>query len=1110
MPASSLPVGYTGSPVDLTGRTRDLIVIALLGICFLLSGVAALVYQTAWTRQFALVFGTSELAVATVLAAYMGGLAMGAWLAGKWLARIRRPVLAYAALELGIGASALLLVPALIQASHRLLRLLFGGQPAPPDSADAALSLFHLAGAFVALAVPTVLMGATLPMLARHAVRVEEQIGSRIGMLYALNTTGALAGALATAFWLLPTFGLTWSIRVAAGVNVLVFVFAALLARQLRTHEPALPGEARNGTTSFHSEPARGGIPASGCTLADAPASAATPVPADAPVAASAPASTGLPAYRWIPALMLFSGAVSFFHEVLWTRMLSHVLGSSTQAFGVMVASFLAGIALGGAAGAPIARTQRRSAIAFVLCQIACAFAGGGAFLILGEYIPPFGDPRAAFYGAALLMPLTFSIGMTFPLAVRVLASDATDAPRASARVFAWNTVGAIAGALAAGFVIIPWLRFEGAIRLAVAGNCVLAILAAWLFSRRERKLALATTFCAIALVAFLRPGPPDLLLRASPLNIRSDGRIVHYDVGRSASVVVLEQDGALFLRTNGLPEAMIETSGSPPSVSGESWLTPLAVLARPRTRDMLIVGYGGGSVVENVPPSVRHIDVIELEPEVLAANDAIRSLRKRDPRADSRVNLVVNDARGALNLTSRKYDAIVSQPSHPWTAGASHLYTLEFMRLAREHLNDGGVFVQWMNAAFLTEDLLRSLSATLLDVFDAVRVYRPDPRTLLFVASTHALDVEASLAATGKPLSSSPSHYARVGINTLEDVVAALALDTQGVRALASGAPLITDDHNRMATSSPSLSGAGLSPEALGRMIAIYDPLQDPESWIYRDLRDRLSFSYIARRQQTFATVDASAVDRIAAMADALGAGNASGAAVQITLFEARGEPDAARDLARRATHVFPQSQILRQLYLRPWIGALARGTASREIAAEAHALRSPAMEVLRGTQMEGERDFEGLRELDPALAGISWTDPWKLEALQLRAAWRGRVASGDERRALGNECITLVDEAIVVQPTLILYQDRARCALAAGRTDALIESLWAFGQGLYATSLRLTREDRERTKRDLRTVVNLLETVLSGRPPDASQTRRAREVIGALSENIHRLEQL
>src|SRR5262245_21640172 len=176
----------------------------LLCACFVLSGIAALVYQTAWTRQFAIVFGTSELAVATVLAAYMGGLALGALLAERFLPRVTRPVLTYALLELGIALSAMFVVPFMLWLANKGLLSMFGGQPSPPDSAHAGTTTFYLLSAFAALALPTTLMGATLPLLARYAVSEEQQIGRRIGLLYVMNTVGAVFGALFTAFALLP------------------------------------------------------------------------------------------------------------------------------------------------------------------------------------------------------------------------------------------------------------------------------------------------------------------------------------------------------------------------------------------------------------------------------------------------------------------------------------------------------------------------------------------------------------------------------------------------------------------------------------------------------------------------------------------------------------------------------------------------------------------------------------------------------------------------------------------------------------------------------------------------------------------------------------------
>jgi spermidine synthase len=1080
MPATGLRAHRTGSrlvqhqsdaPGAVASESSDFALTAVLAACFLLSGVAALIYQTAWTRQLALVFGTSELAVATVLAAYMGGLALGAWLAERWLHRIRRPVLVYAGLELGIGGSALLLVPALLLGSDWALRALLGGQASPPDSTQAATSFFYLLSAFVALALPTVLMGATLPILARQAVRSERQVATRVGFLYSMNTAGAVLGALFSAFVLLPSLGLANTVRVAAAINVVVFVCAAATARQ--TSAPSF--DTADGLPSERAR-VRFGLERS---------------------------------VVWILPLMLLSGAVSFFHEVLWTRMLSHVLGSSIHAFAVMVASFLAGIALGGGAGAFIARRRQWAIPAFALSQLACAIAAATAFLVLTRYVPsPNRLAGTASYGALLLLPLSSFIGMTFPVAVRILAERPDEAASASARVYAWNTVGAIAGALLAGFVVIPWLRFEGAIRVAVCASGLLGIAAVWMLARPSRSWALGLTVAAAAVCALFRPPVPELLLRASPLNIQNHGRILYYDVGRSSSVVMLEQDGGLLLRTNGLPEAMMDMRGTPASFSGEFWLSPLAVIARPRTDSMLVVGYGGGVVLEAVPPSVRSVDVIELEPLVIEANRATRSYRKRDPLADPRVRIISNDARGALNLTDRKYDAIVSQPSHPWTAGASHLYTLQFLQQARAHLNDGGVFVQWMNVTFVDEDLLRSLAATLLATFDDVRLYRPDPSTLVFLASTAPLDVEQELASTGTPLTYAPVHYAQLGIYSVEDLVASLAADSDGVRALGAGAPLITDDKNRMATSSVYDFGGGLAPAAMGAVLAAYDPLRHSDSWVYAAFRDRMSFDYIARRLSQFVAVDSSVADRIDAIATILGS-TEQGYAVRVTALAARDNAQASRRAAREGLELYPQSQVLRYLYVQPDIGALVGDSASPDVAAAAEKLSEPAAAVLLAAKFSIARDWKSIAQLDPLLAQAKWTDPWKFDALQARADWRGRVVTAGARERIANECITLLDEAIAMQPTPAFFGLRARCARAAGRKDVLLESLWRLGRSTFRRSLNSGAPERAKARQEIEQMIGVLTASIPQADADSGvDPQRFQEVLDALGDNIRRLE--
>jgi spermidine synthase len=1020
----------SSTPEAVNHRRATGATLLLLCACFVLSGIAALIYQTAWTRQFAIVFGTSELAVATVLAAYMGGLALGAWLAERFLPRVTRPVLTYALLELGIALGAMFAVPFLLWLANLALVALFGGQASPPDSDHAGTTLFYLVSAFAALALPTTLMGATLPMLARYAVAEEAQIGRRIGLLYAMNTAGAVFGALLTAFFLLPELGLTHTIWFGAALNVLVFLLAAALSQRVAGKSRPRHYTSSAGTQPSH-QPGR------------------------------EPTFDRVPAPGWVLPLMLLAGAVAFFQEVLWTRMLAHVVGSSIHAFGVMVASFLTGIALGGGIGAALGKTRERATYALGAALIAAAAAAGIAYLQLDRSMPQTGGllqnvrdlgfmrvPMNALLSGLLLLPMTIAIGMTYPLAVRVLARDAGDAAPASARVYAWNTVGAILGSLAAGFVLIPALKYEGAIRTAVYASAALGIAAFWLLLPFQRSRAIVGAVVSALVIlgcAIFAPQAPMQLLRTSPLNVDNAGRILFYDIGRSASVVVLSQDGGLALRTNGLPEALMDTPGSVPRFSGEYWLSPLAVIARPQARDMLIVGYGGGVVIEGVPPSVQRIDVIELEPKVLDANRASAGLRRRDPLTDTRVNIVLNDARGALRLTDHRYDAIVSQPSHPWTAGASHLYTREFMQLAHDHLTPAGVFVQWMNVIFMDEDLLRSLTATMLSVFTEVRVYRPDPNTIIFLASDQPLALERQLATTGLPLRDAPLHYARFGINNTEDLVCALMLDSEGARQIASNAPLITDDDNRIATSSVYEQGRGMTGESSGRILAAYDPLQRPDSEIYSSLRPYLSFPYIARRNGVFVLIDPSLTDRVGRMSQILG-DSAEGEYARAYFYRMRREFQRSTELMRLAIDQYPGDAALRQEFLRNHFGALARGEATPEIGEVAARLDGPSRELLVAANQAVKSDWRAVAMADHRLAEIPWGDAWYPEALELRVNWRTRVTTSGQTRRYGDEAIPMIDRVATMNPTLNLFGMRARAGFAAQRPGVVIESVSSY----------------------------------------------------------------
>jgi len=990
-------------------------------VCFLLSGFAGIVYQIGWARQFALVFGTTEVAVTLVLAAYMAGLGLGAWLVQRFLPLINRPVRVYAVLELIVGASAVVLVPAVAAASDWLQRTWVGNQfELPGVDQLSGISFIYGGCAFAALVIPTVCMGATLPLLSRQVVQTDRQTGRRVGMLFTFNTAGAVLGALATTNSLLPNLGLTRTIWTAAALNIVAAALALTVAQ---------PTTRRR--TGF----------------------------AVAWEAASRASFSRPPSPTWILPLMLLSGTAALFHEILWTRLLTQVLGSSLQAFGNILAGALGGLALGAAVGSALARDRRVAIPAFVAAEVACGLAAVAAYEMIGPH------PLSAL-GA---IPIAFFSGATFPLAVRILAKRAEDAAPAAARVYAWNTLGAILGALLGGFWWVPALRFEGSIQLAVWLSILTAVGAIWLLVKPARTPAISLTVI-LAGAIFFQPSPPTQMLRASPLPIDSSGRILYYAVGRSSSVVVLGQHGSLAFRTNGLPEAVVETKGAAPHMSGEKWLLPLAALSHAPLADLLLVGYGGGVALEDVQDDIKQVDVIEIEPRVLDANEAVRGLRKNEPLADRRVRVVINDARSALNLTRHRYDAIVSQPSHPWTAAASHLYTREFMMQAREHLNDGGVFVQWMNISFMDEALLRSFAATVLDVFADARLYRPDPYTLIFVASK------------GRDRYQPPSGNAfqAVGINTPEDILVALAADGQALHRLSAGAPLITDDRNRMAT--VSAQTGSLTLEATDRLLAAYDPLRVPNPGFQS--------SYIARRLSMLG-----ARDRLSVLAAATDPQSQAGYEVNAARLEAEGDSDAAQDMIQQGLARYPQSENLRYAYIQPWLTRLAKGAATKEVTAQAGKLTRSADAVVRGTVFAAQQRWDEAKSLDDLLGEATWRDPWKLDAVLLQVQWRCEDAKVRRQRA--DEALALVDQAIAAHPAIVLYASRVQSALAAKRGNVVVESIWEYGQGLFADS-SLEHEQ-------VRSVLQQLITVLDRQA--GADPVRVQEVRQRLQEDIREL---
>jgi spermidine synthase len=963
-------------------------------VCFALSGFAALLYETVWTRDFALAFGTAEPAVAAVLAAYMGGLAAGAALARRPVQRVRRPLRVYlrvyALLELGIGISALA-VPDAVRACTRMATALFGGAPDLSEP-GLALAVFHLLSAFTVLLVPTALMGATLPLLARFAVQRSDQLGRRIGTLYAVNTGGAVAGTLTAAFVLLPQLGLRRTLWIGVAVNLAAFGLAALLSA---SESPSPRAEAR-------------------------------------PMGPRAPS---LRRYRWILALVGIAGITSFTYEVLWTRLLGHIFGGTIYAFATMLASFLTGIALGSALAVRVARDANVALRGFAWAQIGIAVLSVAAFRLL-DALPALALtvgagrqgswPANASLAAIVLIPGAVCMGAAFPLAVRVLASRGVDAGPASARVYAWNTAGAILGAVGAAFVWLPLLGYSGTLVAAAAINLTLALAAALLAEHPRRRLALGAALTLAALV-WLQPGPPMRLLRTSPLDLRSGlphpldaSHPAYLGVGRSTTVLLLADDGGWSLRSNGLPEATIRPRGWHLLDDATQWLGALPVLARPDTASMLVIGLGGGSSLEAVPASVTSIDVLEIEPEMVAANREVASLRAADPLADPRVRIHVDDARGALARTQRRWDAIVSQPSHPWTAGASHLFTREFFALVRSRLDDDGVFVQWMGVDFVDEGLLRSLAATLDDAFGNVRFYSLRVgSSIAAIASAQPLPVEETAA---RALATAPEAFAHLGVYGAEELTALLVLDEEGIRKFSAGAPLSTDDHNLFQLRSPRVRAAALDTPQLDSLLGPYEPLVTLPS----------SGSALRLVRRRLVNGDAAGAERIAdRIRDPVARLQARG-----LVDLARGERERGEARLRDALHLEPDA-----LEARAALARLHRSDAGiAEPATRPQARRNPELEaVLEGWTQAAIGDWKAVARREERLGRIPPAHPLYADALRLRAEWR--LESGEPERA--REALSLIDRLLPVshQPRDVIL--RARALHAAGNTRLALATL-------------------------------------------------------------------
>lgn len=693
-----------------------------LGAASVLSGLAALVYQVLWSRQLALVLGTSTEAVSVVLSSFMAGLGLGSALAARVLDRVapdRYPkhlARAYAALEVTIAATATALPLALARAPAWLAPLYDDG------ASPLRFRLARVALALALLVVPATAMGATLPVLVALARPAASRVGSAAGSLYAANTVGAVVGALLTPLVLLPAVGVWNAGLMAASANV----GAALLV--------LLPRRAHGGgmAVPIPREPSRSGE--------------------------AAPEAGAARTARLVLVVSCLSGFGALAHEVAWTRALVLLVGPTAYAFAFVLAAVIAGLAVGSALASRFADRVARPALSLAAVQ-AGVVAWALILVPLVGFLPlPIGEAartlaekpgrllaHEGLLTLALLLVPSALFGASFPLAVRLVTAAGEPPGAAAGRVLAWNTAGALFGPLLAGFLLLPAIGLQSTLQAAatVHGLAALVALSALGSTRNQRLRIGVALLVPLLALAFLPRWDLELLAggayryghREAKGELEESlrgGELLYYRDGTLATVSVKLLGNTKALAVDGKVDA---TNGA--DMGTQRLLAHLPLLLHGAARRVAVVGLGSGATAAAaLKYPIEALVVVEISPEVVEAARLHFHDVQQGALGDPRLRLRVTDARNHLLLSGRRFDVIISEPSNPWMAGVASLFTRDFFALARGRLRPGGLLCQWMHVYGMTVEDLRTVAGGFADVFPESALFQVTEGDLLLVGA--------------------------------------------------------------------------------------------------------------------------------------------------------------------------------------------------------------------------------------------------------------------------------------------------------------------------------------------------------------------------------------
>jgi spermidine synthase len=725
---------------------------ALLLTAFFLSGLAGLVFELVWTRLLLLSIGATAIAVGVVLAAFMGGMAVGSAVAGtKRVARLD-PVLTFAGLEGFVGLYALV-SPSLLDGIASVPR---------------AEVQFFLA--LLALLPATIAMGASLPVLVRAFDRSDEPAAVGVGRLYAANTAGAVLGPLLSVFWFFPTVGLSATLWVGAALDLLV-CFGVLFARK------------RLGLGPIERESFLG----------------ETTVPLSLLVTVGlSGASAMVYEVAWSRTLsMVYGSSVYGVSIMLSTFLLGIATGSA------LTARFLKR----GTGGDPVSRLAKALLLSAIFAFVSLLVAQRLPFLFLNFYTSFEGSEGTLFFSqfviaAFLMLPCTMALGATLPLAVDALPRS-RDLGGQLARLYSANLAGSALGALSASVILLASLGIEFSVRAAAVAVLLMAL---GLFARAP-KFSTASGAIAGSAILLILAFDPRASGAAKSFGIYSGARayarldaaklralvaaheVLFYRDGPTASIAVMQIDRFRLLKINGKTDA----SNGPGDLQTQLLIGHLPFLAVD-ARKVGVVGWGSGMTVGAVlKHPVERVDAFEIEPAVVEASRFFEPDNGK-PLEDPRLTLLIGDARHELRRGKDRYDLIINEPSNPWLTGVANLFTLDFFQLAASRLTEDGVLCQWFHLYGMSEDSTRSLIATFRSVFPHVVAFKD--RDLILIGSRKPVSISVERLNQLYQSKEIGESLVRAGLKYPSDVLVSMRLDSRGVEAFAGQAPMNTDDN--------------------------------------------------------------------------------------------------------------------------------------------------------------------------------------------------------------------------------------------------------------------------------------------------------------------------